>query len=203
MKNFFTAFSCENSSLFVKHCPNLCLSDLSLFRDSGLDRTPKLTGHFGSGNIRKLFLSTFKVSGVPRKTTYFTSFCNRLPCAIDCICQVHCQLVIVDVRVVAGSVVKGVLPVDVAGSREVELIRVQEVHLLVGLITCAGCLVVITDHGPRAEVARALGHELLVDSGEGRLEGLEEERQKREEKEIGEERQPTHTQRTDDHACME
>ena len=41
---------------------------------------------------------------------------------------------------------------------------------------CAGCLVVITDHGPRAEVARALRHELLVDSGEGRLEGLEEER---------------------------
>ena len=69
--------------------------------------------------------------------------------------------------------------------------------------TCAGCLVVITDHGPRAEVAQALRHELLVDSGEGRLEGLEEERQKREEKEIGEERQPTHTQRTDDHACME
>ena len=60
MKDFFTAFSCENSSLFVEHCPNLCLSDLSLFRDSGLDRTPKLTGHFGSGNIRKLFLSTFK-----------------------------------------------------------------------------------------------------------------------------------------------
>ena len=50
---------------------------------------------------------------------------------------------------------------------------------------------VITDHGPRAEVARALRHELLVDSGEGRLEGLGEERQKREEKEIGEERQPT------------
>ena len=46
---------------------------------------------------------------------------------------------------------------------------------------------VITDHGPQAEVARALRHELLVDSGEGRLEGLEEERQKREEEEIGEE----------------
>ena len=70
-------------------------------------------------------------------------------------------------------------------------------------MNCAGCLVVITDHGPRAEVARVLRHELVVDSGEGRLEGLEEERQKREEKEIGEERQPTHTQRTDDHACME
>ena len=32
---------------------------------------------------------------------------------------------------------------------------------------CAGCLVVITDHGPRAEVARVLRHELVVDSGEG------------------------------------
>ena len=79
------------------------------------------------------------------------------------------------------------LPVDVAGSREVKLFGVQEVRLPVGLITCEGCLVVITDHGPQAEVARVFGHELLVDSGEGRLEGLEEERQKREEKEIGEE----------------
>ena len=73
------------------------------------------------------------------------------------------------------------LPVDVAGSREVKLFGVQEVRLPVGLITCEGCLVVITDHGPQAEVARVFGHELLVDSGEGRLEGLEEERQKREE----------------------
>ena len=60
-------------------------------------------------------------------------------------------------------------------------------------LSCAGCLVVITGHGPRAGVAQALRHELLVDSGEGRLEGLEEERQEREEKEVGEERQPTHT----------
>ena len=51
-----------------------------------------------------------------------------------------------------------------------------------------GVLVVITDHGPRAGVAQALRHELVVDSGEGRLEGLEEERQKREEEEVGEER---------------
>ena len=85
------------------------------------------------------------------------------------------------------------LPVDVAGSREVELIRVQEVRLLVGLITCAGCLVVITDHGPRAEAAQALGHELLVDNGEGRLEELEEERQKREGKVVGEERERENT----------
>ena len=87
------------------------------------------------------------------------------------------------------------LPVDVAGSREVELFGVQEVRLLVGLITCAGCLVVITDHGPRAEAAQVLGHELLVDNGEGRLEGLEEERQKREEKEVGEERESKHNTR--------
>ena len=46
---------------------------------------------------------------------------------------------------------------------------------------------VITDHGPQAEVARALGHELLVDSGEGRMESLEEEQRKKEEKEMGEE----------------
>ena len=61
---------------------------------------------------------------------------------------------------------------------------------------------VITGHGPQAEVARAFGHELLVDSGEGRLESLEEEQRKGEEKEIGEENNQ-HTQRTDDHACME
>ena len=84
MKDFFTAFSCENSSLFVEHCPNLCLSDLSLFRNSSLDRTPKLTDHFGSGNIRKLILSTFQVSGVPMKNDLFhfvsqqVSLCYRL-----------------------------------------------------------------------------------------------------------------------------
>ena len=67
-----------------------------------------------------------------------------------------------------------------------ELFRAWYVDFGVSSV-CEGCLVVITDHGPQAEVARVFGHELLVDSGEGRLEGLEEERQKREEKEIGEE----------------
>ena len=52
---------------------------------------------------------------------------------------------------------------------------------------CEGCLVVISGHGPQAEVAQVFGHELLVDSGEGRLEGLEEEQQNREEKEMDEE----------------
>ena len=40
---------------------------------------------------------------------------------------------------------------------------------------------VITDHGPQAEVARVFGHELRVDRGEGRLESLEEEQRKGEE----------------------
>ena len=62
-----------------------------------------------------------------------------------------------------------------------ELSEVCSQIVLKKLVFCEGCLVVITDHGPQAEVARALGHELLVDSGEGRLESLEEERQKREE----------------------
>ena len=41
---------------------------------------------------------------------------------------------------------------------------------------------VITGHGPQAEVAQVFGHELLVERGEGRLEGLEEEQRKGEEK---------------------
>ena len=79
------------------------------------------------------------------------------------------------------------LPVDVAGSREVKLFGIHEVRLPVGLITCEGCLVVITDHGPQAEVAQVFGHELLVDRGGGRLESLEEEQRNKEEKETGEE----------------
>ena len=47
---------------------------------------------------------------------------------------------------------------------------------------CEGCLVVITGHGPQAEVAQVFGHELLVELGGGRLEGLEEEQRKGEEK---------------------
>ena len=35
---------------------------------------------------------------------------------------------------------------------------------------------VITGHGPQAEVAQVFGHELLVEFGGGRLEGLEGER---------------------------
>ena len=53
---------------------------------------------------------------------------------------------------------------------------------------CEGCLVVRTDHGPQAEVARVFGLELVVELGEGHLEGLEEEQWNREEKETGEEK---------------
>ena len=52
---------------------------------------------------------------------------------------------------------------------------------------CEGCLVVITGHSPQAEVAQVFGHELLVEREGGRLEGLEGEQQKGEEKETGEE----------------
>ena len=52
---------------------------------------------------------------------------------------------------------------------------------------CEGCLVVITGHGPQAEVAQVFRHELLVELGGGRLEGLEEEQRNGEEKETGEE----------------
>ena len=47
---------------------------------------------------------------------------------------------------------------------------------------CEGCLVVITGHGPQAEVAQVFGHELLVERGGGRLEGLGEEQRNGEEK---------------------
>ena len=54
----------------------------------------------------------------------------------------------------------------------------------------------ITAHGPRAGVAQVLGHELLVeDNGQGLQEGLEEERQNREEREVGEERHEENTMR--------
>ena len=59
MKNFFIALSDNRSSLFIQHCPNLCMSVFSLFRDSSLDKPPSLTDHFGSRNNRKLILSTF------------------------------------------------------------------------------------------------------------------------------------------------
>ena len=46
---------------------------------------------------------------------------------------------------------------------------------------------VITGHGPQAEVAQVFGLELVVELGGGHLEGLEEEQRNGEEKETGEE----------------
>ena len=119
MKNFFIALSDNRSSLFIQHCPNLCMSVFSLFRDSCLDRPPSLTDHFGLRDNRKLTLSTFQVSSVTRKLIIIASHLNRFPCAFDYNCKVFRKLVIVDIRVVEGSVVvEGVLPVDIAGSCE-------------------------------------------------------------------------------------
>ena len=164
MKNFFIALSDEHSSLFIQHCPNLCVSAFSLFSDSYLNRPPNLTDHFGLSDQRKLTLSTFQVSSVTRKLIFTTSQLNRSPCAIDYTCKVFRKLVVVDIRIVEGSVVvEGVLPVDVAGSREVELFGIHEVQVPVGLITCEGCLVVRSGHGPQAEVAQGVGLEPLVE----------------------------------------
>ena len=129
-----------------------------------LGQTPSLTDHFGLSDNRKLTLSTFQVSSVTRKLIIIASHLNRFPCAIDYNCKVFRKLVVVDIRIVEGSVVvEGVLEVDIAGGREVELISVCEVHVLLGLITCEGCLVVRSGHGPQAEVAQGVGPEPLVE----------------------------------------
>ena len=164
MKNFFIALSDNRSSLFIQHCPNLCMSVFSLFRDSCLDRPPSLTDHFGLSDNRKLILSTFQVSSVTGKLIIIASHLNRFPCAIDYNCKVFRKLVVVDVGIVEGSVVvEGVLPVDIAGSCEIELFSVHEVQVLLGLITCEGCLVVRSGHGPQAEVAQGVGPGPLVE----------------------------------------
>ena len=164
MKNFFTALSDNRSSLFIQHCPNLCVSAFSLFSDSCLNRPPSLTDHFGLSDQRKLTLSTFQVSNVTGKLIIIASHLNRFPCAIDYNCKVFRKLVVVDVGIVEGSVViEGVLPVDIAGGCEVELFSVHEVQVLLGLITCEGCLMVGSDHGPQAEVAQGVGPGPLVE----------------------------------------
>ena len=164
MKNFFTTLSDNRSSLFIQHCPNLCVSAFSLFSDSYLNRPPSLTDHFGLSDQRKLTLSTFQVSSVTGKLIIIASHLNRFPCSIDHNCKVFRKLVVVDVGIVEGSVVvQGVLPVDIAGGSEVELFSVHEVQVLLGLITCEGRLVVGCDHGPQAEVAQGVGPGPLVE----------------------------------------
>ena len=46
---------------------------------------------------------------------------------------------------------------------EVELFSVRKVQVLLGLITCEGCLVVDVTHGPQAEVAQGVGPGPLVE----------------------------------------
>ena len=164
MKNFFTVFSDNRSSLFIQHCPNLCLRAFTLLSDPCLNRPPSLTDHFGLSDQRKLILSTFQVSSVTGKLIIIASHLNRFPCSIDHNGKVFRKLVVVDVGIVEGSiVVQGVLPVDIAGGNEVELFSVHEVQVLLGLITCEGCLVVGCDHGPQAEVAQGVGPGPLVE----------------------------------------
>ena len=123
-----------------------------------------MTDHFGLSDQRKLTLSTFQVSSVTGKLIIIASHLNRFPCSIDHNCKVFRKLVVVDVGIVEGSiVVQGVLPVDITGGSEVELFSVREVQVLLGLITCEGCLVVGCDHGPQAEVAQGVGPGPLVE----------------------------------------
>ena len=164
MKNFFTAFIDSRSSLFIQHCPNLCVRAFALLSDPCLNRPPSLTDHFRLGDKRKLTLSTFQVSSVTGKLIIIASHLNRFPCSIDHNCKEFRKLVVVDVGIVGeGSrVVQGVLEVDIAGGSEVELFSVREVQVLLGLITCEGCDVVGCDHAPQAGVAQGVGHGPLV-----------------------------------------
>ena len=81
-------------------------------------------------------------------------FFNGLPRSIDHDCKQLGELVVVDVGVgERDCVLEGVLEVDIAGGRNVELIGVCELHVL-GLITCVGCDIVQADHAPDGEVAQ-------------------------------------------------
>ena len=85
-------------------------------------------------------------------------FLNGLPRSIDHDCKKLGELVVVDVGVGEGDCIfEGVLEVDIAGGREVELIGVCELHVL-GLITCVGCDIVKGDHAPDGGVAQGVIH---------------------------------------------
>ena len=104
------------------------------------------------------------------------SHLNRLPCSIDHNCKEYRKLIVVDVRIVGeGSrVVQGVLELDIAGGREVQLIGVCELHLF-GLITCEGCDIVQSDHAPQAGVAQVIFDGDLIKPRGGHQVELEEE----------------------------
>ena len=66
------------------------------------------------------------------------SYLNGLPRSIDHDRKKLGEFIVVDVGVgERGYVLEGVLEVDIAGGREVQLIGVCELHVL-GLITCVG-----------------------------------------------------------------
>ena len=178
MKNFFTVFSDYRSSLFTQHRPNLCVRAVTLFSDSFLNRPPSLTDHsFGLSDQRKLTLSTLQVSSVTGKLIIVASHLNRFPCSIDQNCEEFCKLIVVDVGIVGegSEVVQGVLEVDIAGGREVQLISVCEVHVLLGLITCEVCDIVQSDHAPQAGVAQVIFHGDLIKRQDRHQVELEEE----------------------------
>ena len=132
MKNFFTVFSDNHSSLFIQYCRNLCFRAFTLHSNSFLNRPPSLTDHlFGLSDKRKLTLSTFQVSEVTGKLIIVASHLNRFPCSIDHNCKEFRKPVVVDVGIVGeGSVVvQGVLQVDIVGGSEVQLVSVCELHL--------------------------------------------------------------------------
>ena len=81
-------------------------------------------------------------------------YLNGLPRSIDHDCKKLGELVVVDVGVGArGCILEGVLEVDIAGGREVQLSGVCELHVL-GLITCVGCDIVRLTMLPMAELHR-------------------------------------------------
>ena len=146
-----------------------------------------MTDHsFRLSDQRKLTLSTFQVSDVTGKMITVASYLNGLPRSIDHNWKKIRKLIVVDIRDVGeGScIVQGVLEVDIAGGREVQLIGVCELHVL-GLITCVGCDIVQADHAPEAGVAQGIFHGILVRhhgrNQEEVEEGLEKEVERQEE----------------------
>ena len=90
------------------------------------------------------------------------SYLNGLPSSIDHERKKFGKFIVVDVGVgERGCILQGVLEVDIAGGREVQLIGVCELHVL-GLITCVGCDIVKADHAPEAGVAQGIFHGILV-----------------------------------------
>ena len=96
---------------------------------------------------------------------------------------------------------EGVLEVDIAGGREVELIGVCELHVL-GLIICVGCDIVQADHAPDGGVAQGIFHGILIRHRRNQEEvevGLDEE-EERETRGRGHSRTSAHV---DDHGWNE